>query len=257
MAAVELLNVLRPTVAIARFVTFAALALHEHPECQHKLQASEDDYYDLFVQEIRRFNPFFPFVVAHVRQAFDWQGYHFPKGRKAILDLYDTNHDARLWEQPEAFRPERFHHWDGSPFAFIPQGGGDHYRDHRCAGEWITIELMKVALSFLTRSMTYDVPEQDLRISLSGMPAIPNSRFVISNPTIVGAGKATRRIARRQEITVERDRGVVELEKTKEATISSRVNRRDVRIALLVAGAIGLLLVLGRRLRQGSRRAPK
>jgi hypothetical protein len=209
------------------------------------------------VQEVRRFYPFFPFVVARVRQAFDWQGYHFPKRRKVILDLYGTNQDARLWEQPEAFRPERFRHWDESPFAFIPQGGGEHQQDHRCAGEWITIELMKVALSFLTRSMTYDVPEQNLRISLSRMPAIPKSRFVISKPTIVGAGSATGRIARRQEITVEGDRGVVELEKTKDAAISSTVNRRDVRIALFLAGAIGLLLVLGGRLRQGSRRAPK
>ena len=32
MAAVELLNVLRPTVAVDRFIVFAALALHRHPE---------------------------------------------------------------------------------------------------------------------------------------------------------------------------------------------------------------------------------
>ncbi len=40
---------------------------------------------------------------------------------------------------------------------------------------------MKVALSSLTSSMQHDVPEQDLRINLSRMPAIPESRFVISN----------------------------------------------------------------------------
>ena len=32
IAAVELINVLRPTLAIGRYITFAALALHEHPE---------------------------------------------------------------------------------------------------------------------------------------------------------------------------------------------------------------------------------
>jgi fatty-acid peroxygenase len=42
VAAVELINVLRPTVAVARFVTFAAWALHEHPEWRQKLQAGDD-----------------------------------------------------------------------------------------------------------------------------------------------------------------------------------------------------------------------
>ncbi len=79
------------------------------------------------------------------------------------------------------FRPERFRRWGGSAFNFIPQGGGDHYNNHRCAGEWITIELMERAVHLLTESMHYEVPEQDLRIDLSRMPAIPESRFVIGD----------------------------------------------------------------------------
>jgi fatty-acid peroxygenase len=98
-----------------------------------------------------------------------------------LLDLYGTNHDARIWGDPETFRPERFRDRDGSAFKFIPQGGGDHHEGHRCAGEWITIQLMKVAVRLLTRSIRYDVPEQDLRFRLSRMPAVPECRFVISN----------------------------------------------------------------------------
>jgi fatty-acid peroxygenase len=64
VATVELLNVLRPTVAVAWYVTFVALALHEHPGCREKLRAGEDHYDELFVQEVRRFYPFFPFVGA-------------------------------------------------------------------------------------------------------------------------------------------------------------------------------------------------
>jgi fatty-acid peroxygenase len=108
-----------------------------------------------------------------------------------MLDLYGTNHDARLWERPEEFRPERFRHWDGNAFDFIPQGGGEYYSGHRCPGEGITIELMKVALEFLTKSVTYDVPEQDLRINLSRIPAIPRSRFVIANVRRTGEGLKT------------------------------------------------------------------
>lgn len=181
IAAVELINVLRPTVAVARFITFAALALYEYPDWRRRLARAEGRNLELFVQEVRRFYPFFPFVAARVSKPFDWQGYHFPAGARALLDLYGTDHDPRVWDDPEAFRPERFLTWDGSPFNFISQGGGDHYEDHRCPGEWITIELMKTAVHLLATSMDYTVPEQDLTISLSRMPARPESGFVIAD----------------------------------------------------------------------------
>ena len=180
-AAVELLNILRPTVAIARYATFAALALHEHPQCRQKLHNSGEEYCEWFVQEVRRFYPFFPFAAAIVSHDFDWHGYHFTQGTRVLLDLYGTNHDPQLWEHPEVFDPERFRDWNGSRFNLIPQGGGDYYINHRCPGEWITIALMKVTLNFLTQSLKYDVPKQNLEISLSKMPTIPKSGFVISN----------------------------------------------------------------------------
>jgi fatty-acid peroxygenase len=180
-AAVELINILRPTVAVARFITFGALALYEHPECPEKFRASETGYAELFAQEVRRFYPFFPFVAARVRKEFDWKGYRFPKGRRVILDLYGTNHDERLWDEPKKFQPERFRRRDKNPFDFIPQGGGDYFAGHRCAGEFITIELVKTAMNFLARAVEYAVPKQDLSVSLRRIPAIPKSRFVIEN----------------------------------------------------------------------------
>ena len=179
-AAVELLNVLRPTVAVARYAIFTALALHDYPQYRQLLQAAEDTELEAFVQEVRRFYPFFPFAVARVRENFEWNGFRFQKEERVMLDLYGTNHDARLWDRPDEFRPERFRHWNANAYAFIPQGGGDHYLHHRCAGEWLTIELMKTALDCLIHSMEYEVPEQDFHISLSRVPAIPRSRFIIS-----------------------------------------------------------------------------
>ncbi|MER7335608.1 MULTISPECIES: cytochrome P450 [unclassified Micromonospora] len=180
IAAVELLNVLRPTVAVDRFVVFAALALHDHPSWRQRVRESEEAT-ESFVQEVRRFYPFFPVAVARVRRSFDWQGYHFPRGRRVLLDLYGTDHHPDLWPEPERFRPERFTGWRGDPFRFVPQGGGNHLSGHRCAGEWITIELMKRAVTNLTTAMRYDVPPQDLALSLSRMPALPPSGFVITN----------------------------------------------------------------------------
>ncbi|MCL7460132.1 cytochrome P450 [Micromonospora echinofusca] len=180
IAAVELLNVLRPTVAVDRFVVFAALALHDHPGWRQRVRES-DEATGSFVQEVRRYYPFFPVAAARVRRSFDWQGYHFPRGRRVLLDLYGTNHHPGLWPEPERFLPERFTGWRGDPFALVPQGGGEHLTGHRCAGEWITIELMKRAVTNLTTTMRYDVPPQNLALSLRSMPALPPSGFLITN----------------------------------------------------------------------------
>lgn len=53
MAAVELINVLRPIVAIETFITFSALALYEHPEYKEKLQLDNDKELEMFAQEVR------------------------------------------------------------------------------------------------------------------------------------------------------------------------------------------------------------
>ena len=98
-----------------------------------------------------------------------------------LLDLFGTDHDARTWDEPEAFRPERFRDWDESPFGFIPQGGGDHATNHRCAGEWVTIALMEQAVGVLARRIRYDVPPQDLTIDERRLPALPKSRVLIEN----------------------------------------------------------------------------
>lgn len=131
------------------------------------------------MHEVRRFYPFFPFVAARVRDDFEWRGYPFPRGRLVLLDVFGTHHDARIWDEPEAFRPERFLDWDQSPFSFIPPGPGDPLRNHRCPGEGIASALMKGAATFLTREVTYHVPEQDLRITRSRLPALPRNRFIM------------------------------------------------------------------------------
>ncbi|MCW3841825.1 cytochrome P450 [Micromonospora yasonensis] len=178
VAAVELLNILRPTVAVDRFVVFAALALHDHPGWREKLRG-DDAATESFVQEVRRYYPLFPVVAARVRRSFEWRGYAFPQGRRVLLDLYATNHHPELWPEPERFRPERFTGWRGDPFSLIPQGGGNHLTGHRCAGEWITIELMKRAVANLTGALSYQVPPQDLALDLSRMPTLPPSGFLI------------------------------------------------------------------------------
>ena len=180
--AVEVINMLRPIVAISIYINFSLLALIEFPEEKEKLQ-SFNDYSKLFVQEVRRFYPFFPFVAAKVKSDFTWNSYEFKKGTLTLLDLYGTNHDPVKWEDPHKFNPERFAQWAGSPFSFIPQGGGDYYLGHRCAGEQITIDIMKVSLDYLVNRMEFTVPKQDLGFEIDDIPSIPKSKIILEHIT--------------------------------------------------------------------------
>ncbi len=176
VAAVELINVLRPTVAIGRFIVFAALALHENPEERARL--TDDDALRAFAQEVRRFYAFFPVVGGRVAEEFAWRGRTFRRGEWLLLDLYATNHDARIWGDPEAFRPERFRERTLGPFDLVPQGGGDHATTHRCAGEWPTVRLLERAVGLLA-ALPHDVPQQDLTVDLTQMPTSPRSGMVV------------------------------------------------------------------------------
>jgi fatty-acid peroxygenase len=178
VAAVELINVLRPTVANARFAVFITMALHDHPEWRERLQASDEDL-EVFVQEVRRFYPFIPFIGGRVLEPFDWRGRGFAKDDWVLIDLHGTNRDPRTWGDADAFRPERFREQAITPYNFIPHGGGEHSKTHRCPGEWISIEQMKTITRLLTREMRYLVPDQDLSIDLARMPAVPRSRFMM------------------------------------------------------------------------------
>ncbi|MBI1403119.1 MAG: cytochrome P450 [Porphyrobacter sp.] len=177
-AAVELLNLVRPTVAIARFITFAALALHRHPEAAEWLAEDPDARLPAFVDEVRRFYPFFPVIGGRVRKAFRWHGHVFAQGDWVLLGLHATNHDPSLWEDPDSFRPQRFAARDPSPFDLVPQGAGDHRKDHRCPGEWFTNALTGRAVMLL-RDALWGLPRQDL--------TVPHDRF----PTLPGKGLET------------------------------------------------------------------
>lgn len=178
-AAVEMINVLRGTVAVARFVVFGAVALHEHPEWREALAAGDDTDLEAFAQEVRRYYPFFPAVPGRASSTFEWRGHRFAEGDRVVLDLYGTCHDPRLWQDPDSFRPERFRgwRWEEHPYTLIAQGAGRHDEGHRCPGEWGTVELMKRALRLLATS-GLEVPPQDLSIRLNRFPALPRSGFV-------------------------------------------------------------------------------
>ncbi|MEU3776266.1 cytochrome P450 [Streptomyces sp. NPDC032472] len=178
-AAVELLNVVRPTVAVAWFAAFAAHALHRWPEQAAALRADGGARARAFAHEVRRFYPFAPFVGGEAAADLVRHGERIPAGSLVLLDLYGQNHDPGLWEDPDRFDPARF---DGRPpehDVLVPQGGGDARSGHRCPGEDITVALVSALAADLARR-SWTVPDgQDLRIPLHRMPTRPRSGVVI------------------------------------------------------------------------------
>lgn len=168
-AVVELLNVVRPVMAVPYFIDLAAAALLVHPELRDGV-AGDDAMLACFVEEVRRYCPFTPFLGAESCREIAWHGFRIPAGTLVVLDVYGIHHDERIWRDADRFDPGRFRGWDGNPYTLLPQGGGEHAAGHRCPGEWLTIEALKVICRGLAR-MDIAGSATDLDFDLRRIPA--------------------------------------------------------------------------------------
>jgi fatty-acid peroxygenase len=180
VAATELLNVVRPTVAVAWFVAFAGAALHEHPQWRERIAGGDEPALGAFVQEVRRRYPFVPVLAARARRAQDVLGVRVPRGGLVVLDVHGTDHDPAQWPDPDRFDPDRFLRGPVDPDALVPQGGGDVTTGHRCPGEGVTLTMLAVAVRALA-GLERSFPPQDLRFDLSRIPTRPRSGVVLTN----------------------------------------------------------------------------
>ena len=182
VAAVELLNITRPSIACGRWIMFAIHAMHTSPAAYDDLRANTDlEAADRFGEEVRRFYPFFPFVAARTRSNFEWDGYEFPRETRVLLDLYATLHHEDHWVNPDMFLPDRFFEDIDRKYLMIPHGGGDYSINHRCAGEHIARRLLRDAVRYIADHVAFEVPEQDLSISLTRIPPEPQDRMLLTN----------------------------------------------------------------------------
>lgn len=179
VAAVELLNLVRPAVAVSVYIVWMAHALLRYPEVMTSMSRADADYRKAFVQEVRRFYPFFPAVMARVSEPFSWRSQHFEKGVRVLLDLHGTNRDPLSWLEADSFRPERFLQEPVDAYAFIPQGGGEVAQGHRCPGEGAAEAIMLVSLDFVLAHLPVKVDSGELGISTHRLPAAPDKQIYI------------------------------------------------------------------------------
>ena len=210
-AGVELLNVLRPTVAVARFAAFAAIALDLNPEWRERLAREADDRGSAvggplavaFAQEVRRLYPFVPALTAITLRDTEFEGCPIPAGHRVVLDVMATDHDPNEGPDPNTFDPGRFlgtgAEWSDP---FVPQGGGRPETGHRCPGEMVVVGLLALTCARLALEGAALVPGQDAGWRWGHVPARPRSGSVValgraSDRAHAGAAGALATVGRR------------------------------------------------------------
>ncbi len=107
-AAVELLNVLRPTVAVAYYAAFAALELEANPDLADRCATGDPEAVEKFCQEVRRMSPFVPLLAGRSRCPFTWHGHEVDEGERLFLDVYGTDTDPARLVRRQHVRPGPF-----------------------------------------------------------------------------------------------------------------------------------------------------
>jgi len=177
-AGIELVNILRPTVAVAWLGTFAGAALAAVPEWRHRLTLGDDarELY-AFAQEVRRTTPFVPALAGRARSEREVDGVDIHRGNRVALDVVGINHDPAVWADPQTFRPDRLLIHEPGAFELVPQGGGQP-SGHRCPGETIALGLLAETARVLATT-EYDLvspPAPDR----TRIPTLPSDGLVLS-----------------------------------------------------------------------------
>jgi cytochrome P450 len=142
----EMRDQLVTLLAAGHETTAGALAwslerLARHPEVLARVRASDDEYLDAVVKEVLRVRPVLSIVARKTLVEYEVGGWTLPPGVHVTPCIYLTHRRPDLWEEPTAFRPERFLAGAPEPYAFIPFGGGTR----RCLGAaFATLEMREV-----------------------------------------------------------------------------------------------------------------
>jgi cytochrome P450 family 135 len=115
--------------------------LARHPEVLARIRAGDEAYLDAVVKEVLRVRPVLAITPRQVVGSYDLQGWTLPAGVHVTPCIYLAHRRPDIWENPTAFRPERFLDGAPEPYTFIPFGGGKR----RCVGAaFATLEMKEV-----------------------------------------------------------------------------------------------------------------
>jgi cytochrome P450 len=119
-----------------------------HPEVLVRLRREDDAYLTATLQETLRHRPVLPNVAPRfVAEPIEVGGFPYPAGVCLVANAYLLHHDASVYPDPYAFRPERFLDEAPGTYTWIPFGGGRR----RCLGASFAMLEMKAVLGAVVR----------------------------------------------------------------------------------------------------------
>ncbi|XP_024019636.1 geraniol 8-hydroxylase [Morus notabilis] len=117
-------------------------------------------YLQAVMKETLRLHPVLPMLVPHCpSETCTVGGYTVPKGSRVFINVWATQRDPSIWENPLKFDPERFYNntkWDfsGSDFEYFPFGSGRRI----CAGIAMAERMVLYSLATFLHSFDWKLP---------------------------------------------------------------------------------------------------
>jgi hypothetical protein len=139
----------------ANTLAWMAERLTRHPEllarCVADAREGTGRYLTAAVQETLRVRPPVPVTVRYVAGDFDLNGTLVPQGTVIAADIERMHFRADVYEEPRAFRPERFLEDRPGTYTWIPFGGGVH----RCIGAGFALTEARLVMRTVLRQFTF------------------------------------------------------------------------------------------------------
>jgi cytochrome P450 len=133
---------------------------------------------DRVVKESLRLMPPASVLVRQSTAPFELGGFALPTDTTIFLSPFITHRLPEHWDEPQAFRPERWSQLDPSPYAYLPFGAGPRM----CIGTTFALMEIKLALAMIVQRFRLALPagarvDPELRLTLRPRGGLPMSVF--------------------------------------------------------------------------------
>jgi cytochrome P450 family 135 len=137
----------------ATALAWAFERLVRHPAAMARLRetldSGDDSYLDAVIKETLRVRPVVLEVARYLVEPVELAGHRLPAGTTVMSSLALVQLSSRHWDEPTAFRPERFLDAQPDSYTWIPFGGGVR----RCLGASFALLEMRVVMRMLLRRL--------------------------------------------------------------------------------------------------------